>query len=233
MHFAASDRALATDRVIPRKAMPKPLGRRVNVVELQGRKAPAISTEVTGAARLGDEDRFDAPPAGGYAFSPAAEAPIVACGAHPREGGRPVLSAVPLDSVRATTAGNRAESRSLRREPVAAEPVVNRLLPAADPGGDLTNRKAPADKGLERIALDSTLGGVLGVRRREPVLLQPIPDRRRMTIDDRADPLQGVAAPKTVLKELLLHANACSRRRRTEPQTRLARRCPGGTTVRG
>jgi hypothetical protein len=175
MHFAASDRALATDRVIPRKAMPKPLGRRVNVVELQGRKAPAISTEVTGAARLGDEDRFDAPPAGGYAFSPAAEAPIVACGAHPREGGRPVLSAVPLDSVRATTAGNRAESRSLRREPVAAEPVVNRLLPAADPGGDLTNRKAPADKASSASRSIPPLGACSGCDGESPCFFSQYP----------------------------------------------------------
>ncbi len=94
-----------------------------------------------------------------------------------------------------------------RAQSVLAKPMADGRLAPPNLIGDSRDGQPRVHQGSEHVALETTTPGVLvTVSRGETMLCHPVPHRRRMPPDARADRLQGQPGRQPLLEHLTIHS---------------------------
>ena len=178
---------------------------RIEMVKLECPGMPVVSTVRTRAAGLSNETLLETSAPLGHAVRLAGRAPVMASRI-PHEQGGPVTTAGSSDLSRfQTRIAHPCRVTGLQSIPV--HPIPNRGHASVDQGRDLPQRVSVLDPLLELGAIETTLPRVFPTPRvHEPVLLQPIADRRRVLSLEVADALERQPGLQRSLLDLPLHA---------------------------
>jgi len=102
---------------------------------------------------------------------------------------------------------------SARSQSVLCQPVAQRRLAATKRLGDQRDRHASLDKGFELVPREATPRGMVrAVRRFEPVLLDPVADRRFVQVKSPAYLGEREAMAQKLLQRCAIHSPYCLRR---------------------
>ena len=194
-HFLASALSLIDRPRRPPSAIPNAFVVAIDVVELKRGRMLVEPTTRASTAGLLDQCRLDLAAASDDRFDLASGASVAAASKDeeltfaviPAGARKPGLSSVNRFECAFAIAVPPAQS-----EPMLGQPMPNRRLAAIELAGDFLQRRASLNQGLQLLAGQATPQRVLGLPvGLEPVLGDPVPDGRRVPIDQRGDLAQG------------------------------------------
>ena len=160
------------------RAQAEPLLRPVQVMELERSDAPVVAAGDALSAGLGYQCSLRGTAPAGDRLRAAARTPK----RPPRQDERrsAVARALPGPSRHSARASSR---RRGGLKTVTPQPVAHGRGTAPNAGCDLANREVLAHEPRQGLAIQRSARGVLSMRRAQIMLLQPIPDRRRVALE--------------------------------------------------
>lgn len=205
----------------------------VDVMKLQGAYPARVSAKEASTARLLDKRALDAPPPLRHCQGTTFLAAVVAASLEDELGG-PVSHALESREPRSVTAPLSACLSSIGSlDAIPLEPITNRRWIATEFVCHLRHCGTPPDPAFEVGLTQRTQSRVLlGARSGHAILLQPVPDGRRMLANLPPNRLQRHSVGKAFLQEPPLHAERMPARSdrtlRTRVRVSRPRRAPCG-----